>query len=206
MHRHRKRAAEARDVLASHECPGGARRRHLIAALLVLGACTGGSGDAAWVEEARADAETPAVPELLPAQGCVLESDPNEPADGEPTPTTEPPPEVDHGSGNDPYTGDGARPVPGPHMELSPPPETPVSAVVAKPVDPDEHVAARNEDGMVSGPVPEPKAIQTEPPEPETAGDQPPDEGDDAEPDGEDDGNAGDDPDPPGSECVDVPL
>jgi hypothetical protein len=73
-------------------------------------------------------------------------------------------PDVDLGTGNDPYTGTGARQVPGPYMTLAPPPPEPTSVTVARPQDPDEHVAARNLDGEVTGPVPAPKAISLRPP------------------------------------------
>jgi hypothetical protein len=68
------------------------------------------------------------------------------------------------GTGNDPYTGAGARQVPGPFMTHQHVPDEPVSTLVVRPQNPDEHVAAGNLDGEVTGPVPAPKVISTVPP------------------------------------------
>jgi hypothetical protein len=131
--------------------------------LAVLTGCVALSGD--WVERARFEAEPMQVPDDLGPPGCVrLDSDHGDRGDltgpdGPVEPVT-----PDLGTGNDPYTGAGARQLPGPFMTHQQLPDEPASTLVVRPQDPDEHVAARNQDGEVTGPVPPPKVISTVPP------------------------------------------
>lgn len=77
------------------------------------------------------------------------------------------------GVDNDPFTATGARPIPGPDMPDFPAPPDPVYTVVARPIDPDEHVAARNPDRAVTGPVPAPKVVADPSLKPQPSGDDP---------------------------------
>jgi hypothetical protein len=125
--------------------------------IVVFAACSEGSSGSSWVDEARVDTNQQDAVDLgadLPSTvGC-------EPL-GVDDPVVSPSPvggasagEANRGTGNDPYTATGARQVPGPDMVRLAPPDGVVSVVVARPVDPDEHVAARQPDGLDTGPVP----------------------------------------------------
>ena len=131
----------------------------LVVVLAIAGACSEGGSASSWVDEARAPALELTADELdveLPATvGC-------EPLGLDaPTVVDVGPSDVrgtsDQGIGNDPYTATGARQVPGPDMVVLAPPGEPVSVLVARPVDPDEHVAARQADAQDTGPVPPPR-------------------------------------------------
>lgn len=146
----------------------------LVVAVLVgggiLSACSGG-GDAGWVERARAAPVDLAAPELegedvdedllRVGSGCSLGVEDARPGSiGGPSAVPGAVDlDADRGADNDPFAATGARPLPGPQMAGVPRPAAPVAAVVARPNDPDEHVAARNPDGVVTGPVPPPKSI-----------------------------------------------
>ena len=53
-------------------------------------------------------------------------------------------------TGDDPYTAAGARQRPGPSMTAAPAPVQPVTVQVGRPPNPDEHVAARQPDGVAT--------------------------------------------------------
>lgn len=136
-----------------------------VVAGLVLTACgTPAPTGPSWVDRAHVDAVPPTegsgeFPQPGPGTGgCALVDDVTRPDESGGTGSAPGGP-VSAGVGNDPYTATGARQVPGPNMHVSDPPASPVTTVVAAPVDPDEHVAARQPDGNVTGPVPPPKVI-----------------------------------------------
>jgi hypothetical protein len=122
----------------------------------ITGACTDSTSGSSWVDEARAgQVELPDVGDGdLPATVGCEPLGVDEPAFAAPSPGGIAAGTVDRGTGNDPYTATGARQRAGPDMVRSAPPAAPVSVVVARPVDPDEHVAARQADGVDTGPVP----------------------------------------------------
>ena len=84
-------------------------------------------------------------------------------------PQPAPAPGVERGIGNDPFTATGARQLPGPNMVVHVAPAEPVTIRVARPADPDEHVAARKPDRVDTGPVPDPKGIGRDRSTPEPA-------------------------------------
>lgn len=154
-------AAAGRSSAAARVRPRAAAVLVLLLAAVASGACGGPTGPS-WVDRARASGPAPASggDDVAAGQGCALVPDASTDAGGA-TPgsggtsgsSTTP------GARNDPYTATGARQVPGPDMALAPLPSGPAGVVVARPADPDEHVAARQPDGKVSGPVPAPKII-----------------------------------------------
>lgn len=141
----------------------GGRTAVVLAVSLV--ACSGPSGPS-WIEEVRnvapedagldTEADTFLTGAPLGGGGCLSGID-------LPVPERRPPPpparDGERGVGNDPYTAVGARQVPGPDITLMARPDVPIEVVVARPMDPDEHVAARQPDRAATGPVPAPKTI-----------------------------------------------
>lgn len=139
-------------------------------AALIVAAC----GEAAptgpsWVDRTHASAApSPSGDDDLGLQpiddggdggACAIPADEGSVEPGDDAGGGQPAASFNTGVGNDPYTATGARQVPGPNMHLQTPPAQPVSLLVAAPVDPDEHVAARDPDGKVTGPVPSPRSI-----------------------------------------------
>jgi hypothetical protein len=129
----------------------------LVVGVALLGACSDSPSGSSWVDAARVDPGGQTAggfdDELPSTIGCEpLGVD--EPAVAA-APTGAPPTgDLLRGTGNDPYTATGARQLPGPDMVRVAPHPSPVSVVVARPVDPDEHVAARQADAEDTGPVP----------------------------------------------------
>ena len=136
----------------------------LFLAAIAAVACGGPSGPS-WVDQARASDVPPsnggsdAGSDAGTAPGCELAPDASIEPGGKSGGGSSGARKVTPGSRNDPYGATGARQIPGPNIVIAPIPSAPVSIVVARPADPDEHVAARQPDGKVSGPVPDPKVI-----------------------------------------------